>query len=87
MGLAENWHRIGELVQDWHKMGRDLAKIIICCADFFTDWHRIGIRLADWSWIGNGLVEDCQIGLELAECSGSVAWTDAGVASDRRLIV
>ena len=51
------------------------------------DWHRIGIRLTDWSWIGNGLVEDCQIALELAECSGSVAWTGAGVASDRRLIV
>ena len=51
------------------------------------DWHRIGIRLTDWSWIGNGLVEDCQIALELAECSGSVVWTGAGVASDRRLIV
>ena len=41
----------------------------------------------DWSWIGNGSVEDCRIVLELAECRGSVAWTDAGVATDRRLIV
>ena len=28
------------------------------------------------------MVKDCQIGLELAECRGSVAWTDAGVATE-----
>ena len=55
MGFAEDWHRIGELVQDRHKIGRLVMAWEIC--NGLADWSNIGVILVDWRWIGNGLAE------------------------------